>query len=165
MSQADSIGDEADGAAVIAACRRLHLAIDGLDQAAADLLGVSRNDLRCLNLLEHGPVPPSRIAASLGITPGSVTALIDRLERKALVERARTPGDRRGVLVSATPLVFRSIGALYRNCAMALHDMAMAYPAVERAAAVRHLGHAAEAWEAAVKRDQSEPELPTGARS
>jgi len=151
MTQADSDRKSAEGADVIAACRRLHAAIDGLDQAAADLLGVSRNDLRCLNLLEHGPLPPSHLAVSLGITPGSVTALIDRLEGKGLVERARAPHDRRGVLVSATPLVFRSIGALYRSCAVALHDMAMTYSAAERASAVRHLGHAAAAWEAAVE--------------
>lgn len=150
MPQADAPALDADGAAVIAACRRLHAAIDRLDQAAADMLGVSRNDLRCLNLLEHGPLPPSRIAELLGITAGSVTALVDRLEAKGLVERARTTGDRRGVMVSATPLVFRSIGALYRSCAMALHDMAMAYPAPERALAVRHLGDAAQAWEASV---------------
>jgi DNA-binding MarR family transcriptional regulator len=161
MSQADAPEMDADGAAVSAACRRLHAAIDGLDQAAADLLGVSRTDLRCLNLLEHGPLSPSRIAAALGITAGSVTALVDRLEAKGLVKRARTPGDRRGVLVSATPLVFRSIGELYRSCAMALHNMAMAYPPGERASAVRHLGHAAEAWEAAAKSMLGPKNTPT----
>lgn len=134
------------GHAVIAACRRLHAAIDALDQAAADSLGVSRNDLRCLNLLEHGPVAPSRIASALGLTSGSVTALVDRLEARGLVARARDPADRRGVLVSATPHVFGTIGRLYRGCAEALAATVEAYPAPERAMAVRHLNDAATAW-------------------
>lgn len=151
MPQADAPLDRDAGADVIAACRRLHAAIDGLDQGAADLLGVSRGDLRCLNLLEHGPIHPKQIATSLGITPGSVTAMIDRLEAKGLVERARTPGDRRGVLVSATPKVFHTIGQLYRSCAIALREMVMAYPAAEQVLAVRHLTEAAAAWEAAAR--------------
>jgi DNA-binding MarR family transcriptional regulator len=151
MMQADAPRGHDVGADAIAACRRLHAAIDGLDQAAADLLGVSRSDLRCLNLLEHGPMHPKHVSASLGITPGSVTAMIDRLEAKGLVERARTPGDRRRVLVSATPRVFQTVGALYRSCAVALRELVMSYPADEQALAVRHLTEAAVQWEVAAK--------------
>lgn len=151
MTQADAPENADMGAGVIAACRRLHTAIDALDQAAADLLDISRSDLRCLNLLEHGPMHPKAIAMALEITPGSVTAMIDRLEARGLVERARTPGDRRGILVSATPLVFRSVGELYRSCAVALRDMVMAYPRAEQVAAIQHLQDAASAWWAAAR--------------
>jgi len=151
MTQADAPSDIDGGADVVAAYRRLHAAIDELDQAAADLLGVSRSDLRCLNLLEHGPIHPKQVSAALGITPGSVTAMIDRLEVKGLVERARTPGDRRGVLVSATPRVFHTVGELYRSCAIALREMVMSYPAAEQVLAVRHLTEAAAEWEAAAR--------------
>lgn len=151
MTQADALANGDTGADVIAACRRLHAAIDGLDQAAADILGVSRSDLRCLNMLEHGPVHPKQVSASLGITPGSVTAMIDRLEAKGLVERARTPGDRRGVLVSATPLVFHTVGELYRSCAIALRELVLSYPRSEQLLAVRHLTEAAVQWEVAAK--------------
>lgn len=151
MTQADASPRLDAGADVIAACRRLHAAIDALDQAAADLLGISRGDLRCLNLLEHGPIHPKQIATALGITPGSVTVMIDRLEAKGLVDRTRTPGDRRGVLVSATPLVFRSVGQLYRFCATTLSDMVLSYPAAEQLSAIKHLSDAAAAWNTAVK--------------
>lgn len=151
MTQGDApagTGAASDGD-VITACRRLHSAIDALDQAAADTLGISRNDLRCLNLLEHGPLPPSRIAGALGLTSGSVTALVDRLERKGLVERSRDLLDRRGVRVSATSAVFENIGRLYRSCAETLRATVAAYPAGEREAAVKHLSDAASAWERA----------------
>jgi DNA-binding transcriptional ArsR family regulator len=130
----------------LAACRRLHAAVDALDQAAADLLGVSRNDLRCINALEHGPLPPSRIALQLGLTSGSVTALIDRLEAKGLAARARDPDDRRGVLVSATPRVFESVGVLYRSCAEQVAGVISAYPVGERTDAIRHIDEVAQAW-------------------
>lgn len=132
---------------VIAACRRLHAAIDALDQRAADLLGLSRGDLRCLNLLEAGPQTPTRIATSLGLSTGSVTALIDRLEARGLAERGRDPSDRRGVLVTATAKVFTTIGALYAGCSDLLRAKVAAYPTAEQADAVRHLNDIAAGWE------------------
>jgi DNA-binding MarR family transcriptional regulator len=134
-------------AQVVAACRRLHASIDALDQAAASMLEVSRSDLRCLNLLEHGPVTPKMIGERLSLTSGSVTALIDRLERKGLVARQPDERDRRGVRVCATPATFAQVGALYRSCADALCAAVAAYPPDEQAAAVRHLSDAATAWE------------------
>lgn len=145
------MNDRPPSTPVIAACRRLHAAIDALDQRAADLLGITRADLRCLNLLEDGPIPPKRIASGLGLTSGGVTALIDRLERRGLVKRDRDPSDRRGVLVAATPQVFQSIGQLYKSCAERLYATVIAYPAAERDDAVRHLNDAAAGWEASTR--------------
>ncbi len=131
---------------VLSACRRLHAAIDALDQAAADLLDISRNDLRCLNLLEHGPLPPTTIAAKLQLTSGSVTALVDRLAAKGLARRDRDPEDRRGVLVSATTKAFETIGRLYRSCAEGVQATMATYSASERTAAIRHLDDVASVW-------------------
>lgn len=136
---------------VVAACRRLHAAIDALDQRAADMVGLSRGDLRCLNLLEMGPMTPTRIASRLGLSTGSVTALIDRLEAKGLVKRSRDPSDRRGVLVAATPKVFSTIGALYASCSEILKAAVAAYPASEQDDAVRHLNDIALGWEMGAK--------------
>ena len=140
-----------NGEAVVAACRRLHAAIDALDQRAADMLGLARGDLRCLNLLETGPATPTRIAGGLGLSTGSVTALIDRLERKGLVERSRDPSDRRGVIVTATPKVFETIGTLYAQCSDLLRATVAAYPAPEQGDAVRHLHDVAAGWESGAR--------------
>ena len=58
----------------------LQAAIDAEDQALADHLAIHRTDLRALDLVfRHGPLPAGRLAGMLGLTPGSVTALVDRL--------------------------------------------------------------------------------------
>ena len=130
---------------IVRACRRLHAAIDALDHHAATTLGISRNDLRCLNLLEHGPLPPKHLASALGLTSGAVTALVDRLEHGGFVTRSRDPDDRRGVLVGATPLVFQRLGPIYRAYAQALVAITDRYGEGERQAACRHLDDASQA--------------------
>lgn len=103
--------------AVIMAGRRIHAAIDAIDYAIAEHLGVHRNDLRALNLLEEGPLSPRIIADRVGLTSGSVTALIDRLEKAGFVERRPSKTDRRSIEVGITPHRYAEIGMLYRQCA------------------------------------------------
>ncbi|MEO0986246.1 MAG: MarR family transcriptional regulator [Cyanobacteria bacterium J06639_14] len=97
--------------------RRIHAAIDAIDYAIAEHLGVHRNDLRALNLLEEGPLSPRIIADRIGLTSGSVTALIDRLEKAGFVERRPSKTDRRSIEVGITPHRYAEIGMLYRQCA------------------------------------------------
>ena len=151
MRKLQTSAEAGSGEAVVAACRRLHAAIDALDQRAADMLGLARGDLRCLNLLEAGPATPTQIAGGLGLSTGSVTALIDRLERKGLVERSRDPSDRRGVFVTATRKVFETIGALYAQCSELLRATVAAYPSTEQDEAVKHLNDIAAGWEDGAK--------------
>ncbi|MBA8973961.1 MULTISPECIES: MarR family winged helix-turn-helix transcriptional regulator [Streptomyces] len=75
------------------------------NQALADRLGLHPTDLQCLNLLtlEGGPVTTGRIAELTGLTTGSATRLVDRLERAGHVVRERDPDDRRLVLVATVP--------------------------------------------------------------
>ncbi|WP_035848998.1 MarR family winged helix-turn-helix transcriptional regulator [Kitasatospora azatica] len=54
-------------------------------------------------LAAEQPVPMRRIAEHLHAEPSNVTAIIDRLEARGLVERRPDPGDRRVKLVAATP--------------------------------------------------------------
>ncbi|MEU8515127.1 MarR family winged helix-turn-helix transcriptional regulator [Kitasatospora sp. NPDC001159] len=53
-------------------------------------------------LAAEDPVPMRRIADHLRAEPSNVTAIIDRLESRGLVERHPDPGDRRVKLVAAT---------------------------------------------------------------
>ncbi|CAM5227798.1 DNA-binding MarR family transcriptional regulator OS=Streptomyces albaduncus OX=68172 GN=FHS32_000636 PE=4 SV=1 [Streptomyces griseoloalbus] len=75
------------------------------NQALADRLGLHPTDLQCLNLLtlEPGPVTTGRIAELTGLTTGSATRLVDRLERAGYVVRERDAGDRQAVLVAPVP--------------------------------------------------------------
>jgi DNA-binding MarR family transcriptional regulator len=94
--------------------RRSQNATDRFDQAVADALGVNRTDLRCLDVLEReGPVTAGRLAAATGLTTGSITTAIDRLERGGLARRLRDPSDRRRVLVELEPAMRERAGRFY----------------------------------------------------
>lgn len=109
---------------LILACRSLYSAIESFDHWVASSAGISRNDLRALNLLEGGPVNAGQIAQRLDMTTGAVTPLIDRLETKGLVKRVANPNDRRAVMVEATPRLFREIGSIYVGLAHRLEASA-----------------------------------------
>ncbi|MEM6934181.1 MAG: MarR family transcriptional regulator [Pseudomonadota bacterium] len=132
---------------LVAACRRLYASIDQLDTKAANTVGVSRNDLRCLNMLAEAPVKPSKIAAELGLTTGSVTTLLDRLEKANLARRERDPDDRRGIIVHPTHYLFEALGPIYSGVAKEIQRIAAEYSADERKAAVKHLNDASSAYE------------------
>jgi DNA-binding MarR family transcriptional regulator len=57
---------------------------------------------QALKLLRVASLPPSKLAAALGISAPAVTQLTDRLERKQLIERQHVKSDRRAVMVAVT---------------------------------------------------------------
>jgi MarR family transcriptional regulator, 2-MHQ and catechol-resistance regulon repressor len=89
-------------------------------------LGIGFSDFAALEVLLHkGPTPVNEIGRRVRLTSGSITAAVDRLERKGLVERRGDPEDRRTRMVHLTPAGLKLI-----SCAYADHEAAM-----ERAAA------------------------------
>lgn len=101
-------------AAVGAALRAYQRAVDAFDDAAAATLGIARSDLRCLDvLLERRSTTPGELADALGLTSGSVTAMLDRLETLGYLRRAPVAADRRRVDVRPTPAALRAVGKLW----------------------------------------------------
>src|SRR4051794_7437521 len=92
-------------AALTAAVRNAQAAVDRTDELAAQLLGINRTDLRCLDVLQRAGAPLSagELADELLVTTGAITALIDRLERAGYIRRVTDPNDRRRVLVELQP--------------------------------------------------------------
>lgn len=76
---------------VMAAVERRH----GLSNAAAQTLAIIEG--------AGEPLAPSVIADRLMITTGSMTSLLDTLEKRGLVRRQPHPSDRRRLLVELTP--------------------------------------------------------------
>jgi DNA-binding MarR family transcriptional regulator len=67
----------------------------------AERLGLGASDAQFMTLLEvHGPLTPGRLAELTGLRTGTVTGVLDRLERAGFVRRDRAPDDRRKVIVS-----------------------------------------------------------------
>jgi len=64
---------------------------------------VSASQLNCiLALYDYGPMPPSQIARHIMVNSSTVTGIIDRLEKKGLVERWRISQDRRVITIQLT---------------------------------------------------------------
>jgi DNA-binding MarR family transcriptional regulator len=81
--------------------------IDAFDQAVAERLALSRTDLRCLDLVLElttagQPPTPTRLAEAAGLTPSTVTSVLDRLERAGYLQRVREQANRRQVLLQLT---------------------------------------------------------------
>lgn len=97
--------------------RRYMAAYALFNQAVADRLNLHPTDLQCLNLLslEAAPVTTGRIAELTGLTTGSATRLVDRLERAGYVTRARDTVDRRRVLVATVPERMAEFGAVWER--------------------------------------------------
>lgn len=80
--------------------------------------GLGDNELAILRFLirerdaQHA-VKPTEIARHLAISSASTTALLDRLEKAGMVERANNPLDRRSVLIVATPAAEEAIAATH----------------------------------------------------
>jgi MarR family 2-MHQ and catechol resistance regulon transcriptional repressor len=68
-----------------------------------DSLGLGFSDFAVLEYLFHkGPSPVNVIGTKVGLTSGSITTTVDRLERKGMVERRNHPSDRRARIVHLT---------------------------------------------------------------
>jgi DNA-binding MarR family transcriptional regulator len=64
--------------------------------ASAAEEGVTLQQFSVLGVLARvGLVPMSRLSTELHVTPPNITGVVDRLERKELVKRLASPGDRR----------------------------------------------------------------------
>lgn len=101
-----SVSAEATRALVGAIIAQVETSLRHVRCAASERLirqGVSMIHLHVLwQLDEHGELTMSRIAELVGVSLSNATGLIDRMEERGLVERARLTDDRRVVHVRPT---------------------------------------------------------------
>ncbi|MFK4086587.1 MarR family winged helix-turn-helix transcriptional regulator [Kribbella sp. NPDC020789] len=71
------------------------------NHSVSSQLGLGASDSQFMTLLQtHGPLTPRQLAEFSGLTSGTVTGVIDRLEAHGFVTRAPDPSDRRKVVVT-----------------------------------------------------------------
>jgi len=88
---------------LIKAVRSSQTADDLFDATIVDFLGISRNDGRCIDIVDRlGRCTAGRLAAESGLTTGAVTALVDRMEQAGYMRRTRDTEDRRKVWIEVT---------------------------------------------------------------
>jgi len=93
----------ADSPEIRVLLRRFALQRDRWIDALCRHVGISRSDHDALEALdEHGSLTPGELGRLLSLTSGSVTALVDRLEKLGWAERRSHPDDRRKVIVTPT---------------------------------------------------------------
>jgi len=99
-------------------------------------LGLGFSDFAVLEVLLHkGPAPVNTIGQLVHLTSGSITAAIDRLERKSLVARGADPSDRRARVVHLTEAGRALIECAFRDHAAAMEAATAGLSAEERGAA------------------------------
>jgi DNA-binding MarR family transcriptional regulator len=112
------MSNESRGSELIAELRReiraAQSAVAAVDDAVAERLGVNATDQRCLDILDQrGPMTAGALAEALGLSRSAVTTVLDRLEQRRYVRRGPNPDDRRQVVVTLTPLLYRRARELY----------------------------------------------------
>lgn len=69
-------------------------------QAVAERLGLNSTDHKCLDIiLRNQPITAGKLSELTGLTTGTVTGVIDRLEKAGYVFREKDQEDRRKVMI------------------------------------------------------------------
>ena len=100
----------------------------------AQRLGLGASDGQFMHLLQvHGPLTPGQLAELSGLTTGTVTGVIDRLEQGGFVRRERDASDRRKVLVKLDEeQLGRKMAPLYAGQTEILAEVAGSFDAKQR---------------------------------
>jgi DNA-binding MarR family transcriptional regulator len=102
--------------AVLRAVRRESNQAALFSQAVAERLGLAGSDVECLEVFAEEPrLTVGRLAELTGLTTGSATRMVDRLEQAGFVRRTPDPADRRRVMVEPTPGLGDKMRALHRS--------------------------------------------------
>jgi DNA-binding MarR family transcriptional regulator len=96
--------------------------------ATSRKLGLNATDAECLSfLMMHKTATPTELANYTGLTSGSTTALLDRLERAGFIIRKPNPNDRRGTIIEAHPHYMELAGPLVAGVQQAHHELLAKY--------------------------------------
>jgi MarR family 2-MHQ and catechol resistance regulon transcriptional repressor len=105
---------------------RCHRAVSQVAERSIAETGLGLSDFAALEALLHkGPQTITEIQAKVLLASGSMTAAVDRLERKGLVVRGSAPNDRRAKILELTPEGKRVVEAAFGRHAAEL-EAAMA---------------------------------------
>jgi DNA-binding MarR family transcriptional regulator len=86
------------------------------NEYVASRVGMSSSEMQSIHLLQlNGPLTPGELASSTGLQSGSMTAVLDRLEKLKFVKRQPHPHDRRKVIVTTNEKQITAKLAPYYN--------------------------------------------------
>lgn len=117
-------------------------------QNVAASLGLYNNDFLSIDILrEKGPITAGELSKLISLTTGSVTALINKLEKNGYVRRQNDPNDRRKVII--VPLYENKDDVIntYQPLHTAMVKLAASYTDEELALISQFLGQASAVLE------------------
>ncbi len=83
---------------------RCHRALNHIAERSIEQAGLGLTDFAALEALLHkGPLTITEIQGKVPLAIGSMTAAVDRLEKKGLIMRTPAAGDRRAKVLKLTP--------------------------------------------------------------
>ncbi|MCZ6672087.1 MAG: MarR family transcriptional regulator [Verrucomicrobia bacterium] len=109
-------------------------ALETLDKRSISQLGLGGiSDFAILEVLYHkGPTPINAIGKTIQLTSGSITAAVDRAEKRGLVERQWDPEDRRVIHAALTAEGKTTIRSALKKHATELEAVAKGLSKAER---------------------------------
>ncbi|WP_285769415.1 MarR family transcriptional regulator [Peribacillus sp. SI8-4] len=126
-----SSGNEVNGALIKSLAKgmqRFGMRSVLFQQNMAQKIGVSHTDLKTAEILkETGPITAGELAKITGLSTGSVTALINRLEKSGYVRRERDQLDGRRVMIEPIPERQEQIKSHYQSLSTATKDLCSSY--------------------------------------
>jgi DNA-binding MarR family transcriptional regulator len=115
-------------AAVLRAIRKETAQAALFSQAVAERLGLAGIDVECLEILnDEGSLTVGRLAELTGLTTGSATRMVDRMEQAGYVRRVPDPTDRRRVMVQPVPGLEVKLAALHASISQAEMEVIARY--------------------------------------
>ncbi|MET0965030.1 MAG: MarR family transcriptional regulator [Nakamurella sp.] len=125
------------------------MAAAALDVTLSHRLGLSPTEYQAMKhvMTNEGPIGPVELGTLVGLTSGSATTLVDRLERAGKLVRHRNAADRRRVTLEATPHALNSTRKALRPLEGALEKVLAAYSTEDRQVIARFLDDATNAYQ------------------
>lgn len=112
-------------------------------QNVAASLGLYNNDLKSVDILrETGPITAGELSKITGMATGSITALIDRLEKAGYVRRQNDPGDRRRVIIVPEYEYKEEVAGIYRPLHDTMIELISSYSEEELKVITHYIGKA-----------------------
>jgi MarR family transcriptional regulator, 2-MHQ and catechol-resistance regulon repressor len=146
-------------AIVLARCWR---AVGQIAEESVGEAGMCFTDFVALEALLHkGPLTITEIQEKVGLASGSMTAAVDRLEKKGFLQRKPASNDRRAKLLELTPKGRLTVKRAFDHHAVALESAMKVLNDAEKRqlhGLLKKLGLFADAIKHSQKRDASEVE-------
>jgi DNA-binding MarR family transcriptional regulator len=115
-------------------------------------------------LRTSGPVLMRALSEAVGVTPRTITGLVDALEADGWVERRAHPRDRRATIVALTPAAEAAFARLIEGYRGLAQDLVSGISEADQQCALGVLEHISGRLDAAVRRGTTAFDPPTPPR-